>query len=405
MPLAAIIATQLTDHSAHPWTLTIGGLDVIRQPGVSGNALGVPLSSIEVTEAGPGGVSSMTFDLEDPLGVWSLPVDFRGRPLKQEVILWDNTQDVPLFRGYLSGLDPTPHENGTGRWIGVDCDGIEIELDWNSTTLTYLSAAAMQCSDLWTQMIGATPLSTRIALAGNGTRATPIAAEVNASCVFDQTITRATLREAIRNLAVGQYDAYGQQNISADVQNAGLSVTVGFYRELRIWRYGPVNAPDDYDVLTVGIAGPKRAEDLTYSLEPGDVVRAVGVIGASSTDYGVFYDGSGYTGKTAIINDDTVTSAARARAAASVYMGQNAVGVRGSFRLTSYAPGSANVRAGSLVNITDGAVQLTSSVFTILSIVKRFAGGGTLQDWTVNFGGHVPSSMRELRRLTRGTRS
>jgi hypothetical protein len=72
MPLAAVIATQLTDHSAHPDSLLVGGVDVILTPGTGGNRLGVPIESIDVREQGPGGVSSMEFIVDDLTAAWTL---------------------------------------------------------------------------------------------------------------------------------------------------------------------------------------------------------------------------------------------------------------------------------------------------------------------------------------------
>jgi hypothetical protein len=59
MALGAVTAAALTDHSARAYGLYVNGLDLIKQPSVPG--YGVPIDSIHVREAGPGGVSSMSF--------------------------------------------------------------------------------------------------------------------------------------------------------------------------------------------------------------------------------------------------------------------------------------------------------------------------------------------------------
>ena len=100
MPNAAVVAAALTDHSAHPFALWVGGVDWIKQPGVAGNLFGVPLDSIEVTENGPGGVSSLRCSVEDPLNVLPLPTKsaplVSGSPESPLMVLFPLSVLVPL---------------------------------------------------------------------------------------------------------------------------------------------------------------------------------------------------------------------------------------------------------------------------------------------------------------------
>jgi hypothetical protein len=110
MALGAVLAAALTDHSAHPFSLLIAGLDVIRQPGVQGNAYGVELSTIQVTEAAAGGVSTLSFVIDDPLNVVGLS---EGQP----VLFQDNARNEPEFLGFVETAKVIP--GGSSRSISV----------------------------------------------------------------------------------------------------------------------------------------------------------------------------------------------------------------------------------------------------------------------------------------------
>src|SRR5258706_299210 len=94
MPTASVIAAALTNHAARAKSLWIDGLDVLLEPGQTGMPYGCPIETIEVTEAGPGGVSSLNFDIID---LASEVVMAEG----QLVRFWDHTLDAPLFLGFI----------------------------------------------------------------------------------------------------------------------------------------------------------------------------------------------------------------------------------------------------------------------------------------------------------------
>jgi len=115
----AVIATQLTDQSLRPWTLTVGGVDVL---GLNGSSYGVPIESVEVVEQGPNGVSSMHFRIWDP----AKEVNLREM---DEVEFWQQQGiDLPFFAGFVQEWTLTTR--GVGRYIDVECIGIEAVLDW-----------------------------------------------------------------------------------------------------------------------------------------------------------------------------------------------------------------------------------------------------------------------------------
>lgn len=388
MPNAAVVAAALTDHSAHPYMLTQGGLDVIRQPGGSA---GVILESIRVTEAGPNGVSSMDYTIEDPLGVIPIPID------GTQILFQDVVSNHPEFLGYIQGVSVRPFPP-TGRYVDVSCQGVEAVLDWVNVSGTF--AVAANVTDAWQVLAATSGLRDGVAAGGSeGTQDAPIAGTLASRIITGGTltITNQTLREAI--------SAVWATRATASATDGTLYVTVDFTNGLRIW-HGGVSflRPDDYIALTIvdTYAGATLAENLSYEITYGEIVRQVRVIGSS--DWGNFSDGTGKPGPTAVINDSTITSVTQAQAAAQSYMGDRVTAVRGSFNLTDFNEGATAIHAGAIVHITDSQVGLSASDFVIGQIVKTYDGNGT-ENWAVTFGGLPPRGSALLRRLTRGVLS
>ena len=384
MPNTAMLGASLTDHSVRTYSLTQGGLDVLKQPG---GLAGVPIETISVTEAGPGGVSTMAYTVEDPLGVIPLPLD------GSEVLFYDIASDHPEFRGFIQGVSIEPRPPG-GRYIRVECQGVEAILDWKLASGNF--STSQSAGDAWQSLAAYSGLRDFIAAGGSeGTQAAPIsgiAAGLAISVAL--SISERTLRDALSMVWT-----------AVAASSGSIFVTVDFYYGLRIWHNGTSNLrPDDYISLTIvdQVAGTTLAEDLSYDLGYGEIVRAVHVIGSS--DFGVFSDGTGKSGPTVVINDTSITSATQAQQAASIYMLDRQVGLRGSFGLSDFDEGATAIRAGANVVITDAEAGLSASTFQIAEIQKTYQGNG-LENWQVSFGGLPPRGSALLRRLTRSTLS
>ena len=392
MAVAGVVATQLTDHSSRTFALFVDSNDVLKRPAMAGNAYGVPLETIRVTEAGPGGVSVMSFTIEDPTG--ALVVPGYGAEVRFHAVAHDH----PEFLGYLQTVTLRPHELPGGRYMDVVATGIEALLDWTVIPAAAGAGGAPYNGRNW-QVLASTvdvrALSVDASEAPtNGYQAKPIG-DVGQGFVGSGSATLTTLRQAIQTV----FSGFGFTGFATTI-----SVTIDFYRGLRIWdprlNGNPNQVPDDDARLTVvdTTAGALQAANLDYTLAPGDVVRAVYVNGSSP--WGWFTDGSGITGPQAVISDASITTAAQAAIVANQYLVERAGAVRGSFDLETFDHGTTNYHAGSLVRITDAGVGLAATDFVIMAIEKTYYGDGR-EDWHVSFGGLAPSVVNAIRRLTR----
>jgi hypothetical protein len=135
MAMAGILATQLTDHSARAYGLWLDGTDVIKEPAAT-KRYGVDISTVHLTVNGPGGVSTLSFTIDDPL---KLVLVTDG----QAVRFHDITNDQPMFTGWIEHFSVKPDFGNQGRSIQVSCVGPESLLDWYimSFPLTFRSAS------------------------------------------------------------------------------------------------------------------------------------------------------------------------------------------------------------------------------------------------------------------------
>ena len=122
MANAAVIGAALQLGLTAPgYSLWVDGLDVAKQPGAAkGTAYGVADGSISVEEQPAGGVSALTFVVDDPLLVLTFT---DGMP----VLFWKHSGDAAYFRGYV--VKPTATMFGLGRQWTVTCIGVEAWLD------------------------------------------------------------------------------------------------------------------------------------------------------------------------------------------------------------------------------------------------------------------------------------
>jgi hypothetical protein len=401
MPNAAVIGAALTDHSAHPYSLWVDGLDVI---GVPATTIGTELTSIRVTERGPGGVSDIEFSVWDPTGTFT--------PVNGAVILfWWNTTDVPLFRGWVDTWSSTPDFGGQGRTVRIQGIGEEALLDWliianlGSNVPGGFPEQVAQWAmvagvpNYQTGPFGVPTLSSQSNPISNYVRGpgdvTTLGCNVNNGQLAGQS-----LRQSIQDL----FDASArvdQQPALIGATQARIQFTMDFYGGLRMWQDYPTIIPSDYTNLTINdaYAGPIVAENLQYAVDPSQIVHEVYVNGSAAANSGWFGDGTGLKGKQQYISDTTnITSPTLAQQAAQAVFQANSNQVRGSFELTDFTPVS-TIHAGSFVSLTDAAVGLSAVSYRIMEIEKTFNGSGR-QNWKVTFGSLAPNVVNYTRRLT-----
>jgi hypothetical protein len=401
MPLAAAILPLLQGPTNQKYGLYIDSLNV--RPFTR-------LDSIELTEAGPGDVSSLTFVIEDPTAVIPLPA------AGATVLHWDQTLDAPLFSGYVN--DYSVRVMGVGRTITVNAAGLETLLDWiaiPSTTprdpvtgllasdgnpapvgnvLSYLVTTTAQDSDGRTDLYGPVPAGVGTA---NGNATYPIGI-LNAPGPFFADVTSVGVPVGPGSLRAGLEDLIKAAHYGTFLDPSpyiDAVVTVDFYRRLRVFlRSG---RPDDWTDMTINdtVAGPQRSESINYEVHPADVVRSVYVNG-SGAGQGWVTDGSGIFGRQAVIDSPTSTTAKRMEQVGALYLATQKALVRGTLTISDWTPPNATVHPSSTITITDAQVSLTAQTYAIAEIRKTFNGAGK-QNWEIVFGGRRPSYVEQSR--------
>lgn len=401
MPNAAILAAALTDHSTRYAGLYVGGVDVLKQPGQTG--VGVPIDTVNVTEAGPGGVSSMTFYLEDPTLTQAL-ADGMDIRLHHHGLNW------PIFTGWVQAWHAAPAMGGVGRAFDVTAIGVEVVLDWAITaidlpwaagTVGNLGGLDADIQRICANSVGLGPL--RVAgdpVNTQGSQAFPTGARGSASGTNTDPLTipaGTTVREAIRLLVASQPST---PTLIGDI--VARKVTVDFYYGLRVWQDLQNNAPSDYTLYAVGTAlGPgNRTEGLSYDVDAAGIVRGVLVKGTGVTQLVMV---SQLPGQIAVISDTTITTVAAALAAANAYLLAFRSGLRGSFAQNAINSDTVT-HPGGFVRVTDPQVGLAAQDLVIGQVGRTFNPSGT-ENRTVTIGGLPPSGAALLRRLTRSTLS
>lgn len=399
MPNTAIIGAALTDHSAHPYGLFVAGIDVIRF---------TPLESITVTENGPGSVSSMSWVIEDHDSVVAIPA------AGSEVVFYDFALDYRVFAGYVQDYTAEPVD--IGRMISVNAVGMEILLDWASLVSTSVNSdTGVAASDLnplelplgfanfitlWFQDFGlVAPAPNSISDPVNGDATHPIGTlkaaglnpnlTANANPPVPTGTLRSMLEFMIRNAHMGT-------NPLTTV-NVDAVVTVDFYRGLRVFYRN--SRPNDWTDLTISdtYAGANVATSLQYEVHPGDVPRAVYVIGGNAAGTGWVTDGTNIIGQHATLNAPNSTSAGMLARAGAEYLASQAALVHGTLTLEGYSPTVGTIHPMSTITITDANVGLSATAYQIASITKTFIAGGK-QNWEIAFGGRRPSYIEDQSR-------
>lgn len=390
MPTAAVLGVLIApavSTASVPFTLFVGGDDV-------GVGTLVDRDSIEVTEAGPGAVSSMVFTVFDP--AFAVVID-EG----MDVRFWDRAHDTPVFVGWVQSWSYRSTVIG-GRYIDVTCIGPEALLDWCVTTYDVTIPI--------NSPLGSAALAIAAAAAATGplrgstdegfcTLEMPTSPLYIGGATQDDPVVipaGTTLREGLRQV---------HANATGFLASIGLSggATVDMFFGLRTFMmndYG--RRPNDYVILTITntVAGTEATDvGLAHEVDASSVVRGVYVVGGNALGSGLVSDGSGLTGPISVINDSTILTATARNAAALAYLSTFSTGVRGSFTISAYAAVATRISAGGYVDITDAGTQLTTNKMQIGSIRKTFQA--TTQTWTVTYGGQEASAMRQVRRLTK----
>lgn len=397
MPNAAIVAAALTDHSAHPFSLFVAGVDVMGS---------TPLDSISVTEAGPGAISSMSFTIEDLSNVLAIPA------AGSDVIFMDNTLNYRIFAGYL--LDYSVEPVGIGRTISINAAGMEILLDWAALPSTSINSdTGVAASDLnplelpdgvanyislWFADFGLKAPGPNMATDPvNGDFDHPIGTlkaaglNPNMTSAANPPPPTGTLRSILESVI--RFSHMGTNPLIS--VNVDAVVTVDFYRGLRIFYRN--SAPNDYTNLTINdvYAGTLVASNIQYEVHPGDVVRAVYVTGGNAAGSGWVTDGTNIIGEHATINAPSSVAAGHLARIGAEYLASQAALVRGVLTLENYVPTVGTVHPASSITITDANVGLSAITYQIAEITKTFTGG-TLQTWEIAFGGRRPSYIERV---------
>lgn len=389
MALAPVLSEAITATAVPTWGLFAGGGPNVLKSGVVGS-FGVERGTVEVIEAGPGGVSSMTFDIDDP----AIAVTVSDG---MDIRFWDITNGIPVFTGWVQSWSYVPDFGNQGRIIRVRCIGAEALLDWaillSNITVNVGDDPAALAQSLVAASTATGPLRAFSSVSpGGSSQATPIASNAFfGACQAGLVISAGvTLRQALDTLA----------GTLLPGSPFPVRVTVDAYYGLRMY----VNTTLDWTTLTINdaIAGPILSEGLGHEVDASGIVRGVYVVGGNAAGTGFVSDGTGLPGPVAVLSNPNILTAAAMTAAGTTYLLSFALGNRGTFRLEDHAA-STTVHAGGVVVITDARVGVAAAQYPIGSIRKTF--NAVRQTWEVSYGGMAPSAMRSVRRLTRGTLS
>lgn len=406
MPAAAVVGAALTDGSAKAKSLWIAGLDVLRQPGgPTGSLYGVKESTIELVERFPGMVSSLSFQITDPMA--------RVAVAKGDTILYfDHASGLPLFRGWVDTWSPAPLSGGQGRAIDVEAIGVEAVLDWailaNDVTIAAGGALREAIQALVAQSVGTGPLRA-FGLDGgtNSSIAQPIGENTSAAFAGGLstalTLTAGTsLREALRQVARLYFTA-----------SAGLrfAFTVDYFYGLRAEAFSPISPQvvwNDRASFSVSTGAGSRPSGLRYRTD-GQVYRAVYVKGANAAGSGLVSRGDGAIGPIAFLSDNASDTAERLNDIGRTYLAQSADEVRGEVKAAELDPSTVNslaawFRPGCQLTLTDASVGASGAAYQATELRKRFYANGR-EDWTIAFGGIPPSAAQLIRRLTSSARA
>lgn len=401
MPSAAIIGAALTDHSERFAGLWVGGVDVSKEPGGGEPGYGVEEHTIEVSEVGPGGVSSMTFTIDDPNSQIEV---LAGMDVRYEI--FGNaffSRFGPVFRGWVDSFTYTPAFGDQGRTIEVQCIGPEAFLDWSLTAAAFAIPVGTNVTDAIQTILGwgtGVNVPYRGFAVGGTTQEDsdyeePISTVGSTGLTVDDITIAAgtTLRAAFQQLEA--------------VSPIPQAVTMDFYLGVRsfdpIWN-GIENPSDWNHPSFVGTSELNVTEDLAHQVT-GATYRSVRVVGSGVAL--TVTDGSGFPGAMARLEDDTVTDEGTALAVGQQFLARNRTVPRGTLRKTSRNTYDLDdfgaTHPGAQARLNNSRIGVSDTRYPITEIRRTFTGGGTLEDIEFTYGDLGPSFVRTFRRLTRGT--
>lgn len=392
MPLAAPIAQS--QGTARSYGIYMAGWDLVMM---------VPIDSVRVIEAGPNGVSSMDFTIEDPDKIITL------QPFTEIVFRWQASEQI-LFRGYIDHWSDHPDFGGVGRAFDVSCSGVEIWLDWLVVypAITYGKISGGHDFNefivSYFAQISNTPIHGFVDLTGSSGPVKGIAnRQSEGNAIGNRTATDGSYIGVTVREMVNQAVALSTSPTTFDP--ADSLWTVDFDMGFRFWgnyttsAFTNYDTPSDYTTLTIvdTSAGTTVAANLKWDVLPTDITRTVYIKGFDAASSGIFTDGTGLPGKQAYVNDVTITTAADATARALSVLRTGYISIRGSLDLEDWTPAT-TIHPGSLLDLTDASTGATG-IYRIFQIEKTFNSSGR-QNWTVSFGGLPPSAMALTRKLT-----
>jgi len=398
--LAPILGTNpSTPASPARYGLWLDGLDVIREPAVSGlRRWGTLAESIDLRIAGPGGVSSVSFVIDDPAGNVSVGDGMTVR-------LHDHVSGIAMFYGWVDHFETTLL--GVGRAITVAAIGAEALLDWYNLDYDVVLPVGVFVSggaagggiQALVAACGGVGELRALTGAGVSTQAQPIAELTNIVFPNPVTITAGTtLREAIAQLLGAT--AQPMPDLTPLASQQAL-VTVDPTLGLRVFEDNTdYSRPGDGTPVTISTAGPRRPTHHEYGVDATGVIRAVRVIGAGGVA-AVVADGTGKRGRTTVLRDTTLTTVDACRLAGAAYLADYRAVQRGSITdenaATAWDPG---LVIASPITITDAQLG-ASGTYRISGATWRLYGAK--RDVTFEYGAQRGSAASMLRRLTRDT--
>lgn len=391
MALGAVVAAALTDHSARAWSLTVGGLEMITAGATAGQRSGTLLETVKVKEAMRGRVSSMTFLVDDP------PVSIAIAE-GSIVRLHDVTRDVPVFLGFVQTV--TGRTVGLGRTLEISAVGVEVALDWLLIPSATIPVGTKLDDAVQILVAAAIGIGFPLRAFSQGfiapSQAFPVG-NLTAGIVttYAVTITGQTLRQALYALA-------------AAINVGGVNqadFTVDFYGGLRAGPILPYWNFSDWTVIALtvdGTATPKIGADLEHVADYSAAVHQVYVVGANANGSGIVSDGSGILGPVETLSDSSSDSATKRDQIGQTYLAQRTAAIRGEVTLEherNVGSAGAEIHTGTILRLTDASLAVAAQDYLIGAIDKTFTAAGEI--WRVTYGGHPPSAVGTLRKITR----
>lgn len=392
MPLAPAIGAALTTPNATArFRLDVGGVDMSHQVGGTlGQRYGLDPGSIVLSLAGPGGASRLECDVDDPALALA--------PAAGDEVRFA-FGDEPWFLGTLELEAGRPDFGGAARRWHLTATGVDGLPDWVVTEYdlsfpsaqfltTMIQAAIAACSNTGPLAAFVDPVN------HNGSDPLPLgnvggASNLSLTAPFVNAVTipaGTTLRSAWQQILASSEDNGQPFRIAIDMRTG-----------VRLW-----STTDGFGFPTgafgIGTTSTPVGAEHVFSVDGTAIVRTVVVIGTGAR--ATVSDGSGRRGRSAVVNDPTLTTAAACAAAGRAYLASRGAGVRGTIRQESIDPAVATPARVPLgqISITDASVGATGTYESGGVVVGVDQAG--LATLTYAYGGRPPAASELIRRMT-----